>query len=1188
MGSDNTRASFAPTKGFSGVHKQQGRVSLDSEFNEFEEILDRKARAEMYDTAGQAAVPMMTPDGFKIGVTNTFDITIGVGRAYVDGILVECFGDTTDASKTDRDDNIGGVHGPAILYDEQPFHYTSTPTYPEPSTVQGNTDLVYLDVWQREVTVFEDEALREVALNGPDTATRVQTAWQVKTMPGADATSCVTPPASWASTVAPSTARLSTAATKVTTEPSACVIDPVGGFTGIENRLYRVEIHDGGTLGIGTKATIKWSRDNASLAATVTKIEPAPATALPALFRISVVTTGPDCWRRFEKGDHLEILDDDVEFAMRDKDTAGTMARVISVNHTAGEIDVDANLGSFNFHSDRHPRIRRWDFNKEHGDDLLIDVNNGTGIELEEGITITFGDTNAALLHAGDYWVFAARTATGTIDVLEDAPPRGILHHFARLGLIKINADHNPELSSDCRHLFPPLSELTELYYVGGDGQEANSATATAVTDKYPLPAPIEVGVANGEHPVHGALVRFTVMEGAVDLSISGGGGAITPGVPVLTPLNGIVSCEMRVDPATKKHRVRAELVDAANTNAHGLPVDFTATVPLQLQYVGGNAQVITPVPGGLALLPEPLEVAVVCGRDPAPHRLVRFRVTTGAGRLNGQPTAASVDVETDARGIAVVVWQIDATTPEQAVEARLLAGTTPVDPPIHFRARPRAAFGYVGGDGQLATLTNLLLPARLEVAVLDPPIQGRRVRFTIDVGGGTLNGLAPNTPLVATTDPQGVAQCTWTLDPTNDVQRVVAQRLDDATSTPLDPPVHFNARLQRQVDDQGIHIKGVLCRQLNPPELLNDSEIPPTALASGIQIFFDQALQSPMLHPRTFDSAVFVLSVDVPYPANAADVQLWNTASPNVLGLVGFTPIVLRADIKRQGDALFWAPGKETQAWLVTRLFQRLFAAGIQDSRLLVRLTLLGNFIWGDKFLHLDGDSFGTVRKDPVTGTPDPTLIDLERQVIPGVGAFLSGDRRKGGDFRMWFWLKKTIKTVKPSPPVVGGPFTATVTLTEPAPLGGLKLSLTTIPAGPIVVQEALTIAEGQTQGVGQGRVAAPVGSGVLLSVGSPDGDLETVLVKKTIASVTAGHPIPGATLSVVVGLGNPAPPGGIGLKFTTNPPERIVFTPDTITIPEGGTQGQAFGQVVGPSGVGVRLTVTSSDGDSETIALI
>ena len=47
---------------------------------------------------------------------------------------------------------------------------------------------------------------------------------------------------------------------------------------------------------------------------------------------------------RFEFGDHIELLDDDVEFAMRDTGIGGIMAQVIQVNHATGEIHVDQDL----------------------------------------------------------------------------------------------------------------------------------------------------------------------------------------------------------------------------------------------------------------------------------------------------------------------------------------------------------------------------------------------------------------------------------------------------------------------------------------------------------------------------------------------------------------------------------------------------------------------------------------------------------------------------------------------------------------------------------------------------------------------------------------------------------------------------------------------------------------------------
>jgi hypothetical protein len=154
MGGDYTRFTFDRVKGYSGVHKQQGRVSLDADFNEFEEILDRRSRAQMYDTVGRAVVPSSTPDAFKIGISGT-SLTIGPGRAYVDGILVECFGDLAGARAFDS--VLGGVHGGSVKYEDQPRHYE--PDYPGRSTAASRIDLAYLDVWQREVTVLEDEAL---------------------------------------------------------------------------------------------------------------------------------------------------------------------------------------------------------------------------------------------------------------------------------------------------------------------------------------------------------------------------------------------------------------------------------------------------------------------------------------------------------------------------------------------------------------------------------------------------------------------------------------------------------------------------------------------------------------------------------------------------------------------------------------------------------------------------------------------------------------------------------------------------------------------------------------------------------------------------------------------------------------------------------------------------------------------
>ena len=100
MSFDNSRITFNPRKDYSGVVMQQGRVQLDADWNEWLAELSRRMQAGTLDILGRAVYPATTPYAFKItasssGGTNT--LTIGPGRMYVDGLLVENHGDPTAA-----------------------------------------------------------------------------------------------------------------------------------------------------------------------------------------------------------------------------------------------------------------------------------------------------------------------------------------------------------------------------------------------------------------------------------------------------------------------------------------------------------------------------------------------------------------------------------------------------------------------------------------------------------------------------------------------------------------------------------------------------------------------------------------------------------------------------------------------------------------------------------------------------------------------------------------------------------------------------------------------------------------------------------------------------------------------------------------------------------------------------------
>ena len=91
MAGDYSSFRFDPTKNFSAVLNQMGKVQLDSDWNEFVGILDRGFRTTNLDTFGKCSVPKETPNGFEITLKDG-ELMIGPGRIYVDGLQAENHG----------------------------------------------------------------------------------------------------------------------------------------------------------------------------------------------------------------------------------------------------------------------------------------------------------------------------------------------------------------------------------------------------------------------------------------------------------------------------------------------------------------------------------------------------------------------------------------------------------------------------------------------------------------------------------------------------------------------------------------------------------------------------------------------------------------------------------------------------------------------------------------------------------------------------------------------------------------------------------------------------------------------------------------------------------------------------------------------------------------------------------------
>jgi hypothetical protein len=606
MKGDFSRFTFDKKKNYSGVLKQQGRVSLDADANELIDIIAHHRRVRTSDIIGDCGVPVGA-SGFEIRHLDNglHDLLISTGRIYVDGLLCELHPGTeapvTFPAGTNKKVQVKelSINGEVITHDkwvlisteEEPkgiiaqitnvnrntniltlsknissLHGGTSPTlrwmilYSEQSTYPkapdwqpnaGQTDLIYLDVWERHVTAIEEPDLGEVALGGPDTTTRTQTVSQVKIFPNVGNVECLDVISSWDDEIAPSGGRLKTQTISGNEPEDPCLIAEGGGYRRLENRLYRVEIHEGDDIGT---ATFKWSRDNGSIAYAIDEFIPDDGDPTK-VFKVRLKQLGRDKILKIKENDWLEISGDETDL---DAENAGTIAQVTNVDEAQRILTLSVDVVARK--DENHAKVRRWDIGIDTPNPPTVTAAGP--IVLEDGIQILFSGEN---FRVGDHWVFAARTATGKVEELDYEPPQGIKHHYCKLALVKWKGDDTVEIE-DCRPEFHPLTELINFFYLSGDGQEA--------MPRRKLPKPLQVGVANGRWPVKGTKVKFEITEGNGGLlALSGPKTAY-----VATGVDGVAQCEWWLDGNTQSQQVKAVLLYDGNNQIH-LPIRFNANL---------------------------------------------------------------------------------------------------------------------------------------------------------------------------------------------------------------------------------------------------------------------------------------------------------------------------------------------------------------------------------------------------------------------------------------------------------------------------------------------------------------------------------------------------------------------------------------------------------------------------------
>lgn len=488
MKGDFSRVTFDPRNHFSQVLLQQGRVTLDADPNEQGAILLHYLRTMARDLFGPYGGPV-DDLGFALSLDTTDakpTLIIGAGRYYVDGILCE-----------------SGGHE----YIDQPHYAPRAATGNDAgdrlrdwldNRAEGNRQFwVYLDVWERHVTAIEHPSIREVALGGPDTCSRIQVIWQVRALESdqvesglklrlefvekrlketqdpvervrlgvlrqriLDGMALLEQDASQACAV-PLLLLDRDALPALTAQidpgqrlDDPCITSPESGYRGAENHLYRVEIHQGNAN--GARPTFKWSRDNGSVATRWLSA---------AGDRLTVANS-----RGFSAGQWVELSNDEDDLLGR----AGPLFRIASVD--ADQLTVEVRNGSpVWIVGASNPKVRRWD-QSDYGDIRLVSgavpVTESSDadpvwIDLEDGVQIRFAAGRE--YRGGDYWLLPARVATGRLEWPEDTDgkalpqsPRGIEHRYAPLGFVG-NMDNGEIQTRSCLCTVYPLSSCSVL-----------------------------------------------------------------------------------------------------------------------------------------------------------------------------------------------------------------------------------------------------------------------------------------------------------------------------------------------------------------------------------------------------------------------------------------------------------------------------------------------------------------------------------------------------------------------------------------------------------------------------------------------------------------------------------------------------------------------------------------------------
>jgi hypothetical protein len=465
MGSDRARISYDPNQQYRSVVMQQGRVTLEADFNEELAIAGEELREETLDIVGPSGTP---DDGYSVTPLAAHDFSVEAGTMYVGGLRVATPPPSPATSKS------GKKVDPNLTYLNQTdwLDHVGDPDWVDPSVNPPTTEFIYLFLREQEISAVEDSDLKDVALGGPDTAQRTRLIQHIVRV-NADPT-CSTGLAEvqkdkWQPeglVFNPATMRLESTATlqvgfsSKVSQPDPCNPQAQGGFLGADNQLIRVQIS--GIDQASGNPKFVWGFDDASF-----------------LYRLDVDKANPkllhlqsrpvDASHQPRVNQAVEVLRSAAQLSNGEfvASLSGLVLKLdkaydpdtqmVSLPATLAQLPVEY------YDATQTPRVflRVWEQEV---------ISTGVAMDLgNTGLQVTL-QAPGNVFHLGDYWLFAVRPSTPQQVYPERyltgfQPPEGPRMWACPLATIDWTGQTPAAL--DCRRSFSPLVDLVTVEHDG-------------------------------------------------------------------------------------------------------------------------------------------------------------------------------------------------------------------------------------------------------------------------------------------------------------------------------------------------------------------------------------------------------------------------------------------------------------------------------------------------------------------------------------------------------------------------------------------------------------------------------------------------------------------------------------------------------------------------------------------------